>query len=94
MNLHRMRDIFILVVAIHLGIHEAFCSLKSCSLEKIANTVCQNGNSQTLPRELHTLLFLRKIIDINEEKNSVTVQILFYTIWQDLTLNPSNATEL
>ena len=33
-------------------------------------------------------------VDINEEKNSVTVQILFYTIWQDLTLNPSNTTEL
>ena len=94
MNLHRMRDVFILVVAIHLGIHEAYCSLKSCSLEKIANKVCQNGNSQNLPRELHPHLVLREIVDINEEKNSVTVQMLFYTIWEDLTLNPSNTTEL
>ena len=70
MNLHRMRNIFILVVAIHLGIHEAFCSLKSCSSEKIANKVCQNGNSQTLPRELHTFLILREIVDINEEKRT------------------------
>ena len=83
-----------MVVAIHLGIHEAFCSLKSCTLEKIANQVCQNGNSQTLPRQLNTHLILRKIVDIIEEKNSVTLQMLFYTIWQDLTLNPSNATEL
>ena len=94
MNLHRIRDIFILVVSILLGIHEAYCSLKSCSLEKIANTVCQNGNSQTLPRQLHTHLTIREIVDINEEKNSVTVQILFYTGWQDLTLDSSKTTEL
>ena len=93
-NLRRMRDIFILVVAIHLGIHEAFCSLKRCSLEMMANQVCHNGNSQTLPRDLHTLLILREIVEINEEENSVIVQMLFYTIWEDLTLDPSNTTEL
>ena len=49
----------------------AFCTLRSCSKENDANKVCRNEKSQNYPIELKTTLYLKEIVKINEEENSI-----------------------
>ena len=68
--------------------------LKLLTKEDLENKVCQTGGFQTLPIELNTVLVLREIIKINEEENSITIQMTLATFWTDLSLAASNTTKL
>ena len=73
--------------------HDAFCILRNCSEETVSNKVCFNGNSQSYPIELDTQLWLREITNINEEKNSITLQMILCNRWTDSTLDSSKTTK-
>ena len=90
-----MRDILIIPFSILLLIHDAFCILRNCSDENEANKICMNGSSQNFPAiKLNTTLFLDEIVEINEEKNSITIRMGLYNKWKDSRLAPSSKTNL
>ena len=73
--------------------HGAFCTLRSCSNENDANKVCRNEKSQNYPIELNTTVYLKEIVKINEEENSIKMQMAFINNWKDSTLSSSNKTK-
>ena len=74
--------------------HDVYCILRNCSEEEGANKVCRNGNSKNYPIELDTSVYLKEIVEINEEKNSITMQMTWYNYWTDSSLAASKTTEL
>ena len=89
----KMKSILIFLFSLHLIMHGAFCILRNCTQEVDANKVCKNGISQNHPIELNTTVYLREIVKINEEENSITVQMTVYNNWIDPSLTSSNTTE-
>ena len=92
-TLNKMKVVLIFIFSIHLLMQDAFCVL-TCSEENNANKVCMNGKNQSFPIQLDTLLYLREIVKINEEENSITLQMVLYNSWTNSMLAPSNATKL
>ena len=88
-----MKVILIFLFSIHLLMHGAFCILRNCSQENDANKVCRNGNFIDYPIKLDTYVYLKEIVEINEEKNSITMQMTLYNIWIDSSLASSQTTE-
>ena len=44
------------------------------------------------PITLKTILHLREIVNIDEERNSISVQLIMHTFWKDQGITHSNAT--
>ena len=88
-----MKVVLIFLFSIHLLMQGAFCTLRSCSKENDANKVCRNEKSQNYPIELKTTLYLKEIVKINEEENSIKMQMSFFNYWTDSTLSASKTTE-
>ena len=74
--------------------HGVCCILRNCTKEEAENKVCRNGNSKNHPIALNTTVYLKEIVEINEEKKSITMQITFYNYWIDSSLAASKTTEL
>ena len=74
--------------------HEAFSHVISCSEEDNADNICLNGNYQNLPIELDTILYLKEFVKIDEEEDSITIQMILYNTWMDSRLAPTNKTKL
>ena len=90
-----MRDVLIILFSIQLLMYDAFCILRNCSDENEANKICINGSSQNFPAIiLYTTLFLDEIVEINEEKNSITIRMGLYNRWTDPRLAPSSKTTM
>ena len=70
-----------------------FC-LKSCLTEKDQQRVCFNGTSYNnpFPVVLETTLYLQEIVKIDEEENSICIQVDLFTTWTDPDLDSSNGT--
>ena len=84
----------VIIILFLFSIHAAFSELlKSCSEENEANRVCRNGKSQSYPIKLDTKLYLREIVKINEEDNSIKIQMAFINNWKDFSLSSSNETK-
>ena len=67
-----------------------FCDIKSCTDERNytkirANTICfkEDGSSQTLPIQLDSILYVKEIVNINEQKNSISIQMVLHTSWKN-----------
>ena len=85
---------WILFILFSTHLTNVFCIVRSCTKENFENKVCETGDYQTFPIELNTVLVLREIIKINEEENSITMQMTLATFWTDLSLAASNTTKL
>ena len=44
------------------------------------------------PVNVTTLLILREVVNIDEERNSITIQLAMWSIWKDHGIQSSNAT--
>ena len=67
-----------------------FCDIKSCTdernyIEIRANSICfkEDGSSQTLPIQLDSILYVKEIVSINEQTNSISIQMVLHTSWKN-----------
>ena len=67
-----------------------FCDIKSCTDERNsikirANSICfkEDGSSQTLPIQLDSILYVKEIVSINEQTNSISIQMVLHTSWKN-----------
>ena len=70
--------------------------LKSCTDEKKQSRICltdKNGYVNPFPVVLSTLMYLREITEVNEDKNSITIHAELISIWKDPRLAASNSTK-
>ena len=70
----------------------AVATLKDCS--KVKNKTLQfcSTGKELFPVTLKTELYLKEIVEINPEKNSITVRVNMWTYWIDKGLGLSNDT--
>ena len=71
----------------------SWAGLKRCSEDHEQLEICikaKEGYNNPLPVVLNTDLYLLDIIDINMDKNSISVQVDLWTIWIDTGLALSN----
>ena len=67
--------------------------LKSCKEESHNSKICltgENGYSKPFPVNVDSELILRNIIEIDENKNSISTNIELFTWWLDLGIAISN----
>ena len=67
--------------------------LKSCSEKHDKLEVCFKGEEAytiPLPVIVNSDLYLEEIIDIHEDKHSVSIQLNLWTMWKDPSLALSN----
>ena len=71
----------------------SFASLKNCSVPHDQPAICFKngaGYSKPYPTLLDVKVFFKDIIEIDEEKNSIRIQMNLWTIWNDPKLKLSN----
>ena len=74
-----------------------YAELKSCMKEAEAPRICQKSNESYLnpfPLNLTTIILLKEIVDIDEDKKSITMQMNMFSLWKDSRIDSSNATNL
>ena len=88
MNLTRF-----LIVTVCLLDDVVFC-LQNCLVEKDQQRVCFRGKSYNnpFPVVLETTLYLQEIVKIDEEENSICIQVDLFTTWTDPDIDASNGT--
>ena len=67
--------------------------LKSCKEEKHESKICltgKNGYSKPFPVSVDSNLVLRNLIEIDENKNSISAQFTLWTYWADHGISLSN----
>ena len=60
--------------------------LKSCSEQHDKLELCltqKGGYKKPLPLVLHTFFYLKAITDVDEDKNSISIQAELWCIWKD-----------
>ena len=65
--------------------------------EAEAPRICQKSNENYLnpfPLNLTTIIFLKEIVDIDEDKKSISMQMNMLSLWKDSGIDSSNATNL
>ena len=83
-------EIFLVILSLLM---EISANLRSCSEKHEKQEVCFRGKEaydNPFPIVLDTDLHLKEIIEINEDKNSVSLFIDFWTLWTDPGLSLSN----
>ena len=71
--------------------------LLSCSLENEQPKVCFKGkesiaNAAPFPLALYTTLKLQEIVDIDENENSISIQMILFSNWKASGLDRSKGT--
>ena len=69
--------------------------LKNCKEEKLKSKICltgENGYFEPFPVVVNSDLILRNIIEIDQNKNSISAQFELWTWWVDPGIALSNAT--
>ena len=67
--------------------------LKSCKEEKHESKICltgDNGYLKPFPASVDSDLVLRNIIEIDQNKNSISAQFELWTSWEDPGITLSN----
>ena len=71
-----------------------WAALKKCSEKHDQLDICykdtEDYHSSLSSLNVSTIVVMREIIDIDEENNSISVQLLFITKWKDARLTLSN----
>ena len=69
--------------------------LKSCFEESNQPKICIINNEsyqKPFPVTVRTQLFLREFVNIDEEKNLISIQMVMFSTWPDQGLDNSNNT--
>ena len=67
--------------------------LKNCKVEKHESKICltgENGYFKPFPVIVNSDLILRNIIEIDQNKNSISAQFELWTSWEDPGITLSN----
>ena len=83
-------EIFLFILSLLM---EISANLRSCSEKHEIQEVCFSGKKAydiPFPIVLDTDLHLKEIIEVNEDKNSVSLFIDLWTLWTDPGLSLSN----
>ena len=67
-----------------------FALLRPCSQVKNRTLQLCSTGKDLFPVILNTELYLKEIVEINQEKNSITVRLNIWTYWTDKSLALSN----
>ena len=68
-----------------------WANLKKCSVKHDDLAVClKEGDLDIFPVKVDTFVNLKKIIEIDENKNSISVGVKLWTQWRDPRLSLSN----
>ena len=92
MNL--VKYILVCITIFELGL----AKLKSCLVEKNQPEICFNakegeeGYVNPFPVAVKTELNLKEIVSIDEDENSITMQIILMSSWKDPRIAVSNKT--
>ena len=68
--------------------------LKNCKEEKHKSKICvtgENGYFKPFPAIVNSDLILRNIIEIDQNKNSISAQFELWTFWEDPGITLSNS---
>ena len=90
-----MRNMHILksLLSVSCLIKISFASLKNCSVPHDQQAICfksGTGYSTPHPTVLDVKVYIKDIIEIDEQKNSIRIQMNLWTIWNDPKLALSN----
>ena len=92
-----MYTVFQIIIAISL-FKVNWAQLQNCSLYTNPYTICvKEGEKYVMsnPTELNTTLFLHEIVGINEDENSISIQVTMMSFWwMDSTLKKSPNVDL
>ena len=91
--MHLLRIVFFSALLFDIILAELESCLKEYDHPKIC-FVDKEGYVDPFPLVLNTILHLREIVAINEEENSVSIQVNLYSFWKDPGLDRSNGTKL
>ena len=70
-------------------------NLKRCSEEHDERAIClKEGNLDLFPVKLNTYVYLKEIIEIDENKNSIRVGVKLWAEWKDPRLSLSDNSAL
>ena len=71
----------------------SFADLRNCSKLHTKPAICfknETSYSNPIPTVLNVVLDLKDIIEIDEERNSISIQMELWTFWNDPSLALSN----
>ena len=80
-------------LAVSCLIEVSFANLRNCSRPHTKPTICfknETDYSNPIPTVLDVVLNLKDIIEIDEERNSISIQMELWTFWNDPSLALSN----
>ena len=91
----------LLLVSVCLIPYVVFCQygadIQSCSVESNQPKICIVANEsyqKPFPVILDTELYLSEIVNLDEEGNSISIQLDLNSFWKDLGLTHSNKTKM
>ena len=71
----------------------SFADLRNCSKPQSKPAICfknETGYSKPFPTVLDVGLFVKDIIEIDEQRNSISIHMALWTFWSDPSLALSN----
>ena len=84
--------VFCIFQLCNAGLH--ISDLKNCKEEKHKSKICltgENGYFEPFPVVVNSDLILRNIIEIDQNKNSISAQFELWTSWKDPGITLSNS---
>ena len=78
--------IFMLFLIILHIFQISFADLRNCSKPHTKLAICfknETGYSKPFPTVLDVGLFVKDIIEIDEQRNSIKIQMELWTVWRD-----------
>ena len=85
--------IFMLFLVILHIFQISFADLRNCSKPHTKLAICfknETGYSKPFPTVLDVGLFVKDIIEIDEQRNSISIHMALWTFWSDPSLALSN----
>ena len=85
--------IFELFLVISHLFENSFADLRNCSKSHTKPAICfknKTGYSKPFPTVLDVELFVKDIIEIDEQRNSISIHMALWTFWSDPSLALSN----
>ena len=91
MRMYIVASLFVVIA--FFGI--TWAELKSCLIEEEQPRICfteKEAYVKPFPIVLNTTMYLREIVDINENEKSISTYMALYSFWKDPGLQVSNRT--
>ena len=71
----------------------SFADLRNCSLPHTKPSICfknETGYLDPFPTALNVRVYFKDIIEIDEQRNSISIHMALWTFWSDPSLALSN----